>query len=303
MGTPAFAVATLRGLAGAGHAVAAAYTRPPAQGGRGLRRRLSPVHAAAADLGIPVLHPRTLRGEEAALAFREHRADVAIVVAYGLILPLAILEAPPLGCLNLHASLLPRWRGAAPMQRAVMAGDPEAGVAVMRMEEGLDTGPVAMEARIALTPGMTSGDLHDRLAPVGAGLMTRAVDALARGALDFEPQSAVGVTYAHKIDKAECRITWNAPAERVVRQIQGLSPSPGAFFEAEFAHGRERIKALRAECRDGAGPPGAVLDDALTVACGTGAVGLTLVQRPGRGPLVAVDFLRGARIDAGMRVD
>ena len=207
------------------------------------------------------------------------------------------------GCVNLHGSLLPRWRGAAPIQRAVMAGDEEAGVAVMRMEAGLDTGPVGLEERIALRPDMTAGDLHDALAPIGADLMGRAVGAIDRGTLRFHPQPEAGVTYACKIDKAECRIDWSRPATAVVRQIMGLSPFPGAFLEADLGRGRERIKVLRARVADGAGPMGTALDDALLIACGEGALRATLLQRAGKAPLAAADFLHGTRIPAGFRVE
>ena len=303
MGTPEFAVPTLSEIVGQGHDVAAVYTRAPAPGGRGMGERPSPVHALAAGLGLPVLHPRSLRGDEALATFRAHEADLGVVVAYGMILPQPILDAPSQGCVNLHGSLLPRWRGAAPIQRAVMAGDSEAGVAVMRMEAGLDTGPVGLEERIALRPDMTAGDLHDALAPIGADLMGRAVGAIDRGTLRFHPQPEAGVTYAHKIEKAECRIDWNRPASAVVRQIMGLSPFPGAFFEVDLGRGRERIKLLRARVADGAGPHGTALDDALLIACGDGALRATLLQRAGKAPLAAADFLRGTRIPAGFRVD
>ena len=300
MGTPAFAVPVLSELVGHGHDIVGVYTRAPAQAGRrGLAEHMSPVHVLAARLGIPVFHPRTLRTAEAAEELRRLDPDLAIVVAYGMILPVSILEIPNLGCLNLHASLLPRWRGAAPIQRAVMAGDAETGVAVMRMEAGLDTGPVAMVQRMPIGPEMTAGDLHDGLAPLGADLMGRAVAALGRGTLDFKAQPEDGVTYAHKIEKAEARIDWTRAAAAVANQIRGLSPFPGAFFEADLGNGPERVKVLRAALRQGSGPAGRVLDDGLTIACGEGAVGLTLVQRAGKGPLAAADFLRGTRLAAG----
>lgn len=302
MGTPAFAVPTLSELVGQGHEVVAVYTRAPARSGRGMGETPSPVHALASGLGIPVHHPASLRGEEVAAAFRAHGAELGVVVAYGMILPQAILDGPALGCVNLHASLLPRWRGAAPIQRAVMAGDAEAGVAVMRMEAGLDTGPVGMEERIRLTPDMTAGDLHDRLAPVGADLMGRAVGALARGTLQFRPQPAEGVTYAAKIDKAEARIDWGRPAEAVLRQIMGLSPFPGAFFEADLGHGVERVKVLRARLAAGSGPAGTVLDDAPSIACGAGAIAPTQLQRAGKAPVSAAEFLRGRPLPPGLRL-
>ena len=302
MGTPAFAVPVLSELVGQGHEIVAVYTRAPARAGRGLTEAPSPVHALASRLGLPVHHPASLRGEAAAEAFRAHEADLAVVVAYGLLLPQAILDAPRLGCVNLHGSILPRWRGAAPIQRAVMAGDAESGVAVMRMEAGLDTGPVGMEERLRLTPDMTAGDLHDRLAPVGADLMGRAVGALERGTLQFRPQPEAGVTYAKKIDKAEARIDWTRPAPDVLRHLMGLSPFPGAFFEADLGGGPERVKVLRAKLGDGEGVPGTTLDDALTVACGEGAVVLTTLQRAGRAPLSAAELLRGRPVPAGTRL-
>ena len=302
MGTPTFAVPTLAELVGQGHDIAAVYTRPPAKGGRGLAETPSPVHALAEKLGLPVLYPASLRGEEAAERFRSHGADLAIVVAYGLILPQAILDAPALGCVNLHGSLLPRWRGAAPIQRAVMAGDAETGVAVMRMEAGLDTGPIGLEQRIAISADMTAGDLHDVMAPIGADLMGRAVGAMARGTLTFRAQADEGITYAAKIDKAEARIDWSRSVVEIVRQVMGLSPFPGAFFEADFGRGRERIKVLRALQVAGAGEPGMVLDDALTIATREGALRPTLVQRAGKAPMPAAAFLRGVAVAAGTRL-
>ncbi len=299
MGTPDFAVPTLLEIIGQGHSVVACYTRAPAAAGRGMGLKPSPVQRAAERFAIAVMTPTTLKGDAAAAAFREHAADVAVVVAYGMILPKTILDIPTLGCLNLHASLLPRWRGAAPIQRAVMAGDAETGVAVMKMEEGLDTGPVAMLERLPIGPDMTAGELHDRLSPLGADLMARALAALSRGALAFTPQPAVGVTYAHKIANAEARIDWAAPAAVVHNQVRGLSPFPGAFFEADFGKGRERAKVLRTTLAEGSGPPGTLLDQHATVACGTGAVRLIQVQRAGRPPMPAEDFLRGARLPLG----
>ena len=299
MGTPAFACPTLSEIVGQGHEVVACYTREPAQAGRGLALVKSPVHQMAEGFGIPVLTPKSLRTAEAAEEFAAYDADVAVVVAYGRILPKAILDLPRLGCLNLHGSLLPRWRGAAPIQRAIMAGDAETGVMVMRMEEGLDTGPVAMAERIAIGPEMTAGEAHDRLMGLGADLMARALAALSRGALTFRPQPAEGVTYAHKIEKAEARIDWNRPAQAVHDHIRGLSPFPGAFFEADWGQGPTRVKVLRATLAEGAGAPGTVLDDRLAVACGSGAVRLTEVQRAGKGAARAEDFLRGAALSKG----
>jgi methionyl-tRNA formyltransferase len=296
MGTPDFAVSTLAEIVGSGHEVVAAYTRAPtAAGRRGLELVPSPVHRAAEKLGVPVLTPSTLRTEEAAEAFAAHEADVAVVVAYGRILPQVILDAPQLGCLNLHASLLPRWRGAAPIQRAIMAGDAESGVAVMKMEAGLDTGPVGLVERVAIGADMTAGELHDRLMIVGADLMGRALAALERGALNFTPQPEDGVTYAAKIDKAETRIDWSKPAKQVHDHIRGLSPFPGAWFEFEGV----RVKVLRSTLAAGAGRPGEVLDDQLTIACADGAVRLTEVQKAGSKAMGAADFLRGNELTRG----
>jgi methionyl-tRNA formyltransferase len=301
MGTPEFAVPTLAALAGQGHDIVAVYTREPARAGRGMELRLSPVHAAAERFGLPVRTPRTLRADAEAESFAALAADAAIVVAYGLILPPPVLAAPTFGCLNLHASLLPRWRGAAPINRAIMAGDLETGIAVMRMEEGLDTGPVAMVERLAIGPDMTAGEVHDRLAPLGADLMLRALAALACGALQFQPQADDGVTYARKIANAECAIDWTASAQAVHDHIRGLSPFPGAYAEIDLGRGLERLKVLRAERRPGHGGAGLVLDDELTVACGEGALQLTQVQRAGSKALPADVFLRGLPVPAGAR--
>jgi methionyl-tRNA formyltransferase len=299
MGTPDFAVPTLSEIVGQGHDVVAVYTREPAAAGRGMDLRPSPVHRMAERFGLQVLTPKTLRTEEAAAAFRAHAADVAVVVAYGMILPKAILDAPELGCLNLHASLLPRWRGAAPIQRAIMAGDTETGVAVMRMEEGLDTGPVAMVERVPVGPEMTAGELHDRLMGLGADLMVRALAALSRGALGFTPQPEEGVTYARKLTNEEARIDWSRPAKQVHDQVRGLSPFPGAFFTADCGKGPERVKVLRTSRAEGSGTPGRLLDGTGLVACGEGALRLVQVQRAGKAPVKAEDFLRGVRWQPG----
>ena len=299
MGTPEFAVPTLAAIIAEGHVVAAVYTRAPKPGGpRGLEPVASPVHAAARRFGIEVITPRTLRSGDAVATLREFNPDVVGVAAYGLILPRAILDVPAKGCLNLHASLLPRWRGAAPIERAIMAGDTETGVMVMRMEEGLDTGPVALAERIAIGPDANAGEIRDKLAHIGAGLMTRAL-AMLEG-LAFTPQAEAGVTYAHKIDKSEARIDWRKPASDVHNLIRGLAPFPGAFFEADLGKGLERVKVLRARIAEGAGTPGRVLDDFLTIACGEGALRVLEVQRSGKAPMPAGDFLRGARIAKGM---
>ena len=295
MGTPDFSVPVLTEIVGQGHEVAAVYTRAPRPAGRGMELKPSPVHLLADRLGIPVHTPKSLRSPEAADLFASHDADVAVVVAYGLILPQAILDAPRECCLNLHASLLPRWRGAAPIQRAIMAGDAQTGVMVMKMEAGLDTGPVAMAERVAITPDMTAGELHDKLSPLGADLMVRALAALSRGGLVFQPQAEAGVTYAHKIEKAEARIDWTQPAQAVHNHIRGLSPFPGAFFEADFGRGPERIKVLRSRVCAGTGAPGALLGEELTVACGAGALELVEIQRAGKAPMKPLEFLRGVR--------
>src|SRR5207237_496104 len=284
MGTPEFAVPTLLELVAHGHEVAAVYTRTAKPGGRGMKLQPTPVEQEARRLGIPVLTPKTLKTPGASEEFRAHQADAAVVVAYGMILPKPILDAPPLGCFNGHASLLPRWRGAAPINRAIMAGDTESGVMVMRMEEGLDTGPVAMEGRCAIEPDMTAGELHDRLARIGADVMVVALSALERGTLATKPQPAEGVSYAAKLDKNETRIDWTKPWKHVHNHCRGLSPFPGAWFELP---GAGRIKVLRTTRAEGSGAPGTVLDDRLTVACGKGAVRLVEVQRAGKQPLKA----------------
>jgi methionyl-tRNA formyltransferase len=299
MGTPDFAVPTLSEIVGQGHDVVAVYTRAPAAAGRGMELKPSPVHRMAERFGLPVFTPKTLRTEEATATFRDHEADVAVVVAYGMILPKTILEVPRLGCLNLHASLLPRWRGAAPIQRAIMAGDKETGVAVMRMEEGLDTGPVAMVERVPIGPDMTAGELHDRLMVLGADLMVRALAALSRDVLNFTPQLQEEVTYAAKITNEEARIDWAKPAQAVHDQVRGLSPFPGAFFSADFGKGPERVKVLRMALAEGAGAPGTLLDGKGLVACGEDAVRLVQVQRAGKAPMGADEFLRGVRLEAG----
>ncbi|TIP95920.1 MAG: methionyl-tRNA formyltransferase [Mesorhizobium sp.] len=302
MGTPEFSVPTLRAIADAGHEVEAVYTQPPrAAGRRGLELTPSPVQREAERLGIEVRTPVSLKNEAEQQAFRALRADVAVVVAYGLLLPKPILEAPRLGCLNGHASLLPRWRGAAPIQRAIMAGDTETGMMVMRMEEGLDTGPVAMVEKCAIGPDMTAGELHDRLMHIGAALMAEALARMERDALTFTAQATEGVTYAKKIDKAETRVDWTRPAGEVHDHIRGLSPFPGAWCETEIGGRLERLKLLRSTLSDGAGEPGGILDDRLTVACESGAIRLVEVQRAGGRPIAAQEFLRGAKLEKGMK--
>jgi methionyl-tRNA formyltransferase len=273
MGTPVFSVAALEALVGAGHDIVCAYTQPPRPAGRGKKEQPSPVQARAEALGIPVRHPTSLKGVEAQAEFAALEADVAVVVAYGLILPQAILDAPRHGCFNIHASLLPRWRGAAPIHRAIMAGDAETGVCIMQMEAGLDTGPVLLRKATAIGAEETTGELHDRLAAIGAEAI---VEALARlPELTSEVQPEEGVTYAAKIDKAEARIDWTLPAAEVARLIRGLSPFPGAWCDVA-----------------GAGVPGEVISG-FTVACGEGAVEITRVQREGKKAMAADEVLRG----------
>ncbi len=302
MGTPDFAVPTLAEIVGAGHDVVCVYTQPPRPAGRGMEERRSAVHEFALSHALPVQTPATLREADAQALFAAHDADVAVVVAYGLLLPQPVLDAPHYGCLNLHGSMLPRWRGAAPIQRAIMAGDKETGVAVMRMEAGLDTGPVCVRERLAIGDDMTAGELHDRLALTGASLMVRALSALARDTLACTPQSEDGVVYAAKIDKAEARIDWTRPALEVHNLVRGLSPFPGAWFGIEASGKTQRVKVLRTTLVQGSGKPGDVLDDTLTVACGSGAIQLLQVQRAGKGLMTAQDFLRGSNLPAGSMV-
>ena len=303
MGTTDFAVPTLLELVAHGHEVVAVYTRAPKPGGRrGLQLQPTPVEQEARRLGIPVLTPKTLRTDEALEAFRAQDADAAVVVAYGMILPQAILDAPRLGCFNLHASLLPRWRGAAPIHRAIMAGDAESGGLVMKMDVGLDTGDVAMAERLPITDSMTASDLHDALAPLGADLMVRAMGGLERGGLQLTRQSEDGVTYAAKIEKAEARIDWTQPAHAVLRHIHGLSPFPGAWCELGGEGEPVRLKILRCELAKGSGQPGDMLDDQLAIACGDGAVRILELQRAGKGPMKAADFLRGTPLKPPARL-
>jgi methionyl-tRNA formyltransferase len=302
MGTPDFSVPTLLELAAHGHEIAAVYTRAPKPGGRGMKLQATPVEVEARRLGIPVFTPKTLRTPEALDEFRAHEADAAVVVAYGMILPQAILDAPKLGCFNLHASLLPRWRGAAPINRAIMAGDAESGVMVMKMDVGLDTGDVAMAERLPITDAMTASDLHDRLAPLGGDLMVRAMAALERGGLQLRKQPEDGVTYAAKIEKAEARIDWSKPAREVLRHIHGLSPFPGAWSEIADGGDAARVKILRCEFAKGSGAPGSVLDDQLTIACGDGAIRIVELQRAGKAPMKAAEFLRGTPLKPPARL-
>lgn len=297
MGTPQFSVSTLRALAEAGHEIVAVYTQPPRPAGRrGLDLTPSPVQLEAERLGVEVRTPRSLKGVEEQEAFAALNADVAVVVAYGLLLPEPILNGTRLGCYNGHASLLQRWRGAAPIQRAIMAGDRETGMMVMKMDKGLDTGPVALEARQPIGD-MTSGELHDALMTLGADLMVKAMDKLGAGTLELRPQPAQGETYAAKIGKAETRIDWSRPADEVCGHIMGLSPAPGAWFETPGTG--ERVKVLRCAPGSGSGTAGELLDDHLSVACGSGAVRLVEVQRAGSKAMTARDFQRGAKLEKG----
>ncbi|MCJ8507970.1 methionyl-tRNA formyltransferase [Rhizobium lemnae] len=303
MGTPDFSVPTLKALAKAGHEIVAVYSQPPRPGGRrGLDLQKSPVHQAAEELGIPVFNPVNFKDPEDRLIFRALNADVAVVVAYGLLLPVEILEGTRLGAYNGHASLLPRWRGAAPIQRAIMAGDAKTGMMVMKMEKGLDTGPVALTREVAVGATMTAGELHDILMEQGAEAMVEAMARLEDGDLPLVTQAEDGVLYASKIEKSETRIDFTRPAIEVHNHIRGLSPFPGAWFEVELGGRPERIKVLSSEMADGNGQPGEVLDDRLSIACGYGAVRLTRLQKAGGKPLDAQEFLHGTQLPPGLRI-
>lgn len=296
MGTPEFSVPTLRALKDAGHEICAVYCQPPRPAGRGKKDRKSPVHEFAETQGIEIRTPKSLRNETRQAEFADLGADIAIVVAYGLILPEPILNAPSHGCLNLHASLLPRWRGAAPIQRAIMAGDTETGLGVMRMDKGLDTGPVCLEEKLTIDKNMTAGELHDELSARGGPLMVKALQLLETGDLECLPQSEDGVTYAAKIEKSEARIDFAQSAEDVHNLIRGLSPFPGAWFEVEQDGKRERIKILKARPVDGTGTPGDILDGHLKIACANGAIQPVRLQRAGKRPMDLDEFLRGFSI-------
>lgn len=309
MGTPAYSVPALGELIAAGHDIAAVYCQPPRPAGRGQHLRPSPVQDFAESHGLTVRHPESLKGDDEKQAFADLGADLAVVVAYGLILPRAVLAAPRLGCINLHASLLPRWRGAAPIQRAIMAGDALTGVQVMQMEAGLDTGPVLLSETVEIGPADTAGALHDRLSQIGADMLPRALAALDRGSLEATPQPEHGVTYAAKITAEEARIDWSRPAQEIDRHVRGLSPVPGAWFEADDINKAGstqmvRCKALMSAVIDGNGAPGEILaaGERLVVACGTGAVSLSSLQRAGKGVQTAHDFLRGFPLKPGMRL-
>lgn len=307
MGTPDFAVPTLRAVLDAGHEVVGVYSQPPRAAGRGLENRKSPVQGLAEDAGLAVLTPASLKSAEEQERFKALKADAAVVVAYGLILPKPILDGTRYGCFNLHASLLPRWRGAAPIQRAIMAGDTETGVAIMHMDEGLDTGAVCLAERATIHPNEIAGELHDRLAVIGAALMVRALGELEDGAFACWPQHDDGVSYAAKIGPSETRIDWSKPAHAVHNMIGGLSPYPGAWFEIAVNGKRERIKALRSALEPDTGVrgvPGTLLDgEGLTVACGEGELRLTEVQRAGKRPMRVEEFLRGVSLRAGTILD
>jgi methionyl-tRNA formyltransferase len=298
MGTPDFAVPTLIEFAARGHEIAAVYTRAPRPAGRGMDLQRTPVEREARRLALPVHTPKTLKDDDVQKTFRAHNVDAAVVVAYGLILPKPILETPRLGCFNVHASLLPRWRGAAPINRAILAGDAESGVTIMKMDEGLDTGAMAMAERMPIGPDMTAGELHDALSRLGADVMLRVLAAAERGSLALTPQPQAGVTYAEKISKNETRIDWSKPWKQVHDHIRGLSPFPGAWFEI----GDLRVKALRSTKGEGEGGPGTALDSNLTIACGEGAVRLVQVQRAGKHPMNAEEFMRGTPVKAGARM-
>jgi methionyl-tRNA formyltransferase len=306
MGTPDFSVPALSEIIGAGHDVVAVYSQPPRPAGRGMSERKSPVHVHAEQCGIEVRTPVSLKDDTAASAFEALGADVAVVIAYGLLLPQRILDAPERGCLNMHASKLPRWRGAAPIQRAIMAGDTETAVMVMRMDAGLDTGPVCLADAVPIGPDTTAGELHDQLARQGADIMVRALAALERGSLTQTPQPEVGVTYAHKITKQESRIEFARSATEVHNHIRGLSPFPGAWFEISIDGRKERVKVLRSEILDDnqhTATPGTIVDDHLTIACGTGAIRCMHLQRAGKRAMLLEEFLRGFPDVSGMVVN
>jgi methionyl-tRNA formyltransferase len=302
MGTPDFAVPVLDAVSAVGHRVVAVYSQPPRPAGRGLSEVKSPVHRRAEALGVPVRTPKNFKADADCAEFAALKPDAAVVVAYGLLLPAPVLDAPRLGCFNVHASKLPRWRGAAPIQRAIMAGDTVTAVNIMRMDAGLDTGPVCLGRDVPISPSTTAGELHDQLSALGAELMVAALAQLEAGMLQATPQASDGVTYAAKIDKRETRIDFSRSADEVVNHIRGLSPHPGAWFEASLGAKPERIKVLRASAVTRGGEPGVLLDDDLTIACGEGAIRIEELQRAGKQPMKAADFLRGARLAPGTRL-
>jgi methionyl-tRNA formyltransferase len=299
MGTPDFSTPVLDALIAAGHDVACVYSQPPRAAGRGQKETLTPVHARAQALGIEVRTPKSLKSAEEQVAFAALDLDCAVVVAYGLILPKEILDAPRLGCLNIHASLLPRWRGAAPIQRAILAGDAMSGVTIMQMDEGLDTGAMLLVDQVAITHETTGESLHDALSEMGARLIVETLDARAANTVEAIAQPESGVTYASKLERAEGHIDWQKSAVELERLVRAFTPWPGSWFEV----GKERIKILSAELGEGSGAPSTVLDDQLTVACAEGALRLLKVQRAGKGPVAAADFLRGFELPPGSRLD
>lgn len=303
MGTPDFAARSLAEIAASGHQVVHVYSQPPRRRGRGQSEQKTPVHQLAEVLGIPVSTPQSFRSQEVIDHLASLEADVAAVVAYGQILPQAALDAPRYGCLNLHASLLPRWRGAAPIQRAIMAGDTLTGVQIQQMEAGLDTGPILLSETVPIEANDTASTLHDRLMETGALMWSRTLSALSRGSLDPVPQSAEGVTYARKISSDEARIDWSRSASELSCHVRGLSPFPGAWFQLAGEKGPVRVKLLMAEAVDGSGDPGRVLDEDLTIACGEGALRLVRLQREGKGAMMAEDFLRGTPVTVGAELD
>ncbi|MAF49045.1 MAG: methionyl-tRNA formyltransferase [Rhodospirillaceae bacterium] len=299
MGSPDFSVPILGKLIAAGHRINAVYCQPPRAAGRGQKQTPVPVHAYAEARGLEVRTPESPKDTAVQEEFKALDLDAAVVAAYGLILPKAILDAPRMGCINVHASLLPRWRGAAPIQRAILAGDSETGVTIMQMDEGLDTGPELMRESVAITGETTGQSLHDTLAAVGAALIVKALDGLEDGSLTPRPQPEAGVTYAGKLHRSEARIDWRRAAPEIERQVRAFTPWPGSWFE----QGGARLSVLGLEVAPGAGPPGEVLDDALLVACGDGAVRITRLQRSGGAPMGSEEFLRGRPIPAGTRLD
>ncbi len=299
MGTPHYSVPALSALIDAGHEIVAVYSQPPRRSGRGMEEKKSPIHELAEANGVPVFTPKSLKSENEQREFAGHNADLAVVVAYGLILPKAILDAPPYGCINAHASLLPRWRGAAPIQRAIEAGDNKTGVMIMQMEEGLDTGPVMMQSEVAINDRMSAGELHDILARLTGELLLRAIDELAKGKTVLTPQSKEGVTYAKKITKSQSRINWDKPAQEVHNHIRAMSPFPGAWCEINLADRPTRVKILNSELVCGNGKPGTVLDDRFTIACKKGAIRPRRLQKAGKKPGDLSEFLRGNKVPGG----
>ncbi len=303
MGTPEFGIPTFEQLLSDGHEIVACYTQPPRPAGRGKQDRKSPVHLAALSADVPVFFPESLKSEHEQVRFADHNADLAIVVAYGLLLPKLVLDAPKYGCLNLHGSALPRWRGAAPIQRAIMAGDTQTAIQVMAMETGLDTGAVCASTPIAITPDMTSGDLHDKMMHLGAVMMGKTLSTLEQGNLRFTPQSEEGVTYAKKIEKSEAAINWTLPASQLLPLIHGLSPFPGAWCNFPIKGNQVRVKILRAQLAKGSGTAGQILSQDLVVACGKNAIKIIEVQRAGKAPMSVSDFARGAGDMTGQQLE